>query len=67
MIVDNMADFGVLADTVEVVIAVVFMILGVWLTHRVQVRADKSGEQPAAANRGEGGGFERREARTFRE
>jgi len=67
MIIENMADFGVLADTVEVVIAVVFMILGIWLTHRIQVWADKSGEQPAAANTGAGGGYERREARTFRE
>ncbi len=67
MIIENMADFGVLADTVEVVIAVIFMLLGIWLTHRVQVWADKAGEQPAAANTGAGGGFERRESRTFRE
>ena len=67
MIIENMADFGVLADTVEVVIAVIMMIGGIIITHRIQVWADKAGDQPAAANTGFGGGFERREERTFRE
>ncbi len=67
MIIENMADFGVLADTVEVVIAVIMMIGGIIITHRIQVWADRAGEPPAAANTGFGGGFERREERTFRE
>jgi hypothetical protein len=67
MIIENMADFGVLADTVEVVIAVIMMIGGIIICHRIQVWADKAGDQPAAANTGFGGGFERREERTFRE
>ena len=67
MIVENLAeDFGVLADTVEVVLAVLMMVVGIWLTHRIQVWADKSGETPPAANTGFGGGYERREERTFR-
>ena len=67
MLVENLAeDFGVLADTVEVALAVIMMIGGIWITHRIQVWADKSGEPPAAANTGFGGGYERREERTFR-
>lgn len=67
MIIENLADYGVLADTIEVVIAVIMMIAGIIITHRIQVWADKAGDQPAAANTGFGGGFERREGRTFRE
>ena len=67
MIVENLAnDFGVLADTVEVAIAVVMMILGIWITHRIQVWADKSGEHPGAVNVGLGGGPERFEERGLR-
>ena len=65
--VENLAeDFGVLADTVEVSLAIIMMLLGIYLTHRIQVWADKSGEPPPAANTGFGGGFERREERSFR-
>ena len=67
MIIENMADYGVLSDTIEVVIAILMMIGGIIITHRIQVWADKAGDQPAAANTGLGGGFERREERTFRE
>ncbi len=67
MIVENLAEnFGVLADTVEVTLAVIMMVLGIALTHFIQVWADKAGEQPPAANTGFGGGYERREERTFR-
>jgi hypothetical protein len=68
MIVNNLAEnFGVLADTVEVTIAIIMMIGGIWLTHVIQKWADRSGEQPAAANTGFGGGYERREERGFRD
>ena len=66
MIIDNLANFGVLADTIEVVIAVVFMIGGIYLTHRIQVWADRAGEQPPAANTGLGGSAERFEPRSLR-
>jgi len=66
MIVENLADFGVLADTVEVVLAVILMIGGIYLTHRIQVWADRAGEAPPAANTGLGGGAERYEARGLR-
>ena len=67
MIVENLAnDFGVLADTVEVALAVILMLLGIWLTHRIQVWADRSGEHPGAVNTGLGGGPERFEERGLR-
>lgn len=66
MIVDNLANFGVLADTVEVVLAVIFMIGGIWVTHRIQKWADSSGEQPPAANVALGGAADRHEEHTFR-
>jgi hypothetical protein len=64
--VDNLADFGVLADTVEVLVAVVMMLGGIYITHRIQVWADKQGEHPGAVNVGLGGGMERYEQRTMR-
>jgi len=65
--VDNLADYGVLADTIEVILAVVMIIGGIYLTHRVQVWADKAGgEHPGAINRGSGGGAERYEQRGMR-
>jgi hypothetical protein len=68
MIINNLAEnFGVLADTVEVTIAFIMMIGGIYLTHLVQKWADRAGEQPAAANTGLGGGYERREERGFRD
>ncbi len=66
MIIKNLADFGVLADTIEVVLAVAFMLGGIWLTHRIQVWADRSGEPPAAANTALGGAADRVEEHTFR-
>ena len=64
--IDNLADFGVLADTIEVIGAIVMIVGGIFITHRIQVWADKAGEQPGAVNRGFGGGAERYEQRTMR-
>lgn len=64
--VNNLADYGVLADTIEVFTAVFTILFGIYLTHRIQVWADKSGgEHPGAINRGSGGG-ERYEQRGMR-
>jgi hypothetical protein len=64
--VDNLADYGVLADTIEVIGAIVMIIGGIFITHRVQVWADSIGEHPGAVNRGQGGGYERYEQRGLR-
>ena len=66
MLIRNLADYGVLADTIEVVLAVVMMIGGIFLTHRIQVWADRAGEHPGAVNTGLGGGPNRTEEHTFR-
>ncbi len=67
MIVDNLGlDFGVLADTIEVLLSVIMMIGGIYLTHVIQRWADRAGEQPGAANVGLGGGDQRYEDRTIR-
>ena len=65
----NLAEtFGVLADTIEVIGATVMMIGGIWITHRIQKWADRSGgEHPSAANTGQGGGSERYESNTLRD
>ena len=65
----NLAEtFGVLADTIEVIGAALMMIGGIFITHRIQKWADKSGgEHPAAANTGRGGGSERYEQNTIRD
>ena len=40
----NLAEtFGVLADTIEVIGATVMMVGGIWITHRIQKWADRSG------------------------
>jgi hypothetical protein len=65
--VNNLADFGVLADTIEVVGALVMILGGIFITHRIQVWADKAGEHPGAVNRGSGGGMERYEQRGLRD
>jgi hypothetical protein len=65
--VDNLADYGVLADTIEVVCAVILMIGGIYITHRIQVWADSVGEHPGVVNTGKGGGFERMEQKSIRE
>jgi hypothetical protein len=54
-------DFGVLADTIEVLISVVMMLGGILITYFVQRWADRSGEVQSAANVGRGGGPERYE------
>lgn len=65
--VSNLADYGVLADTIEVILAVVMIIVGILLTHWIQVWADKQGgEHPGVINRGSGGGAERYEQRGMR-
>lgn len=65
--IDNLADFGVLADTIEVIGALVMILGGIWITHRIQVWADKmGGEHPGAVNRGSGGGLDRYEQRGMR-
>lgn len=56
MLIHNLAaQFGTLAETVELFLAVAFMLLGIWLTHLVQKWADKSSreEQPSAVNLGQ--------------
>jgi threonine/homoserine/homoserine lactone efflux protein len=68
MLVSNMGlVFGVLSDTVEVALAVVMMLGGIYITYLIQKWADRSGEQPAAANVGFGGHPDQREATTMRE
>ncbi len=64
--IDNLADFGVLADTIEVVLSLAMILGGIYLTHRIQVWADRAGEQPPAANTGLGGSADRFEQRTIR-
>lgn len=59
--------FGTLADTVEVIGAVVMMIGGIWITHLIQKWADKSGDQPPAANTGYGGSARRNEPTSIRD
>lgn len=64
--INNLADYGVLSDTIEVFTAVAMILFGIYLTHRIQVWADKmGGEHPAAINRGQGG-TERYEQRGMR-
>lgn len=67
MLVSNLAlVFGTLAETVELYLAILMMLGGIWLTHRVQKWADRTGEeQPAAANIGLGGTVQH-EQRTMR-
>ena len=64
--IGNLADYGVLADTIEVAVSIVMIVGGIFITHRIQVWADKVGEHPGAVNRGQGGGAERYEQRTLR-
>jgi threonine/homoserine/homoserine lactone efflux protein len=67
MIVNNLAEnFGVLADTVEVLLAVVLMLGGIYLTYRIQKWADRAGEAPPAANQALGGAAERYEPHGMR-
>jgi hypothetical protein len=66
--VDNLANYGVLSDTIEVFLAVAMILFGIFLTHRIQVWADRAGgEHPGAVNRGFGGGANRYEEHGIRE
>jgi hypothetical protein len=64
--IDNLAHYGVLADTIEVAVAIVMMIGGIIITHLIQKWADKAGEHPGAVNVGLGGGYDRYEQRGIR-
>ena len=67
MISNNLAeDFGVLADTVEVAIAVIMIIGGILLTYAVQKWADKAGEPPSADNQGLSGAAQPYEPNSLR-
>jgi hypothetical protein len=67
MIVPNLAEnFGVLADTVEVVIAVILMIAGIVITYLIQRWADRAGEPPPADNQGLSGAAQPYEPNTLR-
>jgi hypothetical protein len=66
MLIENLANFQILADTVEVLIAFAFMIGGIIVTHLIQKWADQAGEQPPAANTALGGSADRFEERGLR-
>lgn len=56
MLVHNLAaQFGTLAESVELFLAIAFMLLGIFLTHLVQKWADRSSreEHPGAVNIGQ--------------
>lgn len=68
MIISNLAlVFGTLAETVELWLAIIMMVSGIYITHLIQKWADRSGEHPAAANVGLGSTGDQREAKTMRE
>jgi threonine/homoserine/homoserine lactone efflux protein len=67
MLYNNLAaDFGVLADTVEVTIAVIMILGGIYLTYAVQKWADKAGEPPPADNQGLSGAAQPYEPNSLR-
>ncbi|MGC4191641.1 MAG: hypothetical protein QM589_10855 [Thermomicrobiales bacterium] len=67
MLVSNMGlVFGVLADTVEVILAVAMMLAGIIITWAIQKWADRAMEQPGATNVGKGGGGSQYEQRSIR-
>jgi threonine/homoserine/homoserine lactone efflux protein len=67
MISSNLgADFGVLADTVEVVIAVILILGGIYITYAIQKWADRAGEPPPADNQGLSGAAQQYEPNTLR-
>ena len=57
MFINNLAlNFGTLAETVELFLAIAMMLGGIYLTHLIQRWADRTGEEtPRAANVGRGG------------
>ena len=67
MIVPNLAEnFGVLADTIEVLLAVALMVVGIVITYLIQQWADRAGEPPPADNQGLSGAAEPYEPNTLR-
>ena len=60
-------EYGVLADTIEVSVSLLFMIGGIIITYLIQRWADKAGEVQSAANVGQGGGLRTHEERGIRE
>jgi hypothetical protein len=67
MISNNLAlNFGVLADTIEVSIAVIMIIGGIYLTYAVQKWADRAGEPPPADNQGLSGAAQPYEPNSLR-
>ncbi|MBL8126657.1 MAG: hypothetical protein JNM64_03395 [Chloroflexia bacterium] len=67
MISPNLADqFGALADTVEVVIAVILILSGIVITYLIQRWADRAGEPPPADNQGLSGAATRYEPNQLR-
>ena len=67
MISNNLAaDFGVLADTIEVLVAVIMIVGGIYLTYAVQKWADRAGEPPPADNQGRSGAAQQYEHNTLR-
>ena len=67
MLSNNLAaDFGVLADTIEVTIAVIMTLAGIYLTYAVQKWADRAGEPPPADNQGLSGAAQPYEPNTLR-
>jgi threonine/homoserine/homoserine lactone efflux protein len=67
MIISNMADnFGVLADTIEVVIAAIMIVGGIYITYAIQKWADRAGEPPPADNQALSGAAQQYEPNTLR-
>jgi dsRNA-specific ribonuclease len=67
MLVSNMADnFGVLADTIEVVIAAIMIVGGIYVTYAIQKWADRVGEPPPADNQALSGAAQQYEPNTLR-
>lgn len=67
MIVQNLADqFGALADTVEVVIAIIMIISGIIITFLIQRWADRAGMQPSVDNQGLSGAARQYEPNSMR-
>jgi hypothetical protein len=68
MLISNLGlNFGVLADTVEVTLAVLMMIGGIVITWLIQKWADRASEQPGATNVGKGGGASQHQQRSIRD
>jgi hypothetical protein len=68
MLVSNLAlVFGTLAETVELWLAIIMMLAGIYITHLIQKWADSAGEHPAAANVGLSGHPDQREHKTMRQ